>query len=257
MIMIHIVDNTLLNATHNISVTLIGCGGSGSLMLSRLARLDYALRNSGKAGLDVTVFDNDTVESYNVGRQMFAIPDIGENKAVISCSKINRNFGTSFKAVDSLFDFKEKSNIFITAVDNAAFRVQFNDYFKSLERINKSYFSNDNSLYWMDLGNSKNIGQCVLGSNRINQGNNSDVISNLPTIIDKFPNLQEQDTEEIQGAGCSSFSEKLNEQNLFVNDSLTAMASHLLWEMLSVGYIEKSGFFMNLETLKTNPILLT
>jgi PRTRC genetic system ThiF family protein len=254
--MIHVVENTLLNATHNISVTLIGCGGSGSLMLSRLARLDYALRNCGKAGLDVMVFDNDIVESHNVGRQMFSIPDVGENKAVISCTKINRNFGTAYKAIDGLFDFKTKSNIFITAVDNANFRIKFDAYFKSLEIDNKKEFSAKNTFYWMDLGNAKNIGQCVLGSNTIHQGNNSDVIAKLPTIIDRFPNLLEQDTEEIQGTGCSSFAEKLNEQNLFMNDSLTAMASHLLWELFSVGYLDKAGFFMNLENLKTNPILL-
>ena len=108
----------------------------------------------------------------------------------------------------------------------------------------------------MDLGNSKNIGQCIIGSAEIDQNNNTNAVSQLKTIIDIFPNLSEMDTEEIQGAGCSSFADKLNEQNLFVNDSLTAMASHLLWEMLVNGFITKQGFFMNLENMKTNPLIL-
>ena len=100
---IHIVPNYFLNATHEISVVLIGCGGNGSLMLSRLARIDYALRNSNRLGLNLTVYDNDIVEEYNIGRQMFSIGDIGENKAVTICSKINRNFCTTFKAVPEKF----------------------------------------------------------------------------------------------------------------------------------------------------------
>lgn len=247
---IHVCPNYFLNATHNIEITVIGCGGNGSLMVSRLARIDYALKNSNRAGLNVTVYDGDIVEKYNIGRQMFGIGDIGVNKAIAICSKINRNFLTTFKGVARNFDL-EKDNaadIVITCVDNGQFRYDFDAYFKNRKC---------NSLeYWMDLGNAKNIGQCILGSNHIDQGNNSLGVAELPTILDRFPNFLESDTPEIQGENCSSFVEKLEEQNLFVNDVLTSGASHLLWEMLSIGYIKSAGFFMNLNDLKINPILI-
>ena len=108
----------------------------------------------------------------------------------------------------------------------------------------------------MDLGNSKNVGQCIIGSAEIDQRGNENGISKLSTIIDKYPNLVEMDTQEIQGVGCSSFADKLNQQNLFINDSLTSMSSHLLWEMLANGFITKQGFFINLSTMKSNPLTL-
>lgn len=251
---IHTVPNFFLNPNHEISVVLIGCGGNGSLILSRLARIDYALKNSGKLGLNVTVYDDDFVEDFNVGRQMFSVSDIGENKAVTACSKINRNFLTTFKAIPEKFDFKEKANIYITAVDNAHFRVQFDAFFKN--QINQTKNNYEKTYYWIDLGNSKNIGQCIIGSAEINQGNNENTIAKLDTIIDKYPNLVEMDNEITQGIGCSSFADKLNEQNLFINDALTSMASHLLWELLVNGFITKQGFFINLSNMKTNPLLL-
>jgi PRTRC genetic system ThiF family protein len=253
----HIAPKYFLNPNHEISIVLIGCGGNGSLLLSRLARIDYALKKSNKLGLKVTVFDDDVVEEFNVGRQMFGVGDIGENKAISLCSKINRNFFATFKAVPKKFDFNTKANIYITAVDNADFRIQFDAFFKSAYSYNKKYENTDDVFYWMDLGNSKNIGQCIIGSAPINQRNNINTISQLKTIIDKYPNLKEMDVEEIQGLGCSSFADKLNEQNLFINDALTAMSSHLLWELFTNGFINSQGFFINLSTLKSNPISLS
>lgn len=248
---IHSLPSQLINPNHHISIILIGCGGTGSLMLSRLARIDYALKASNMVGLDVTVYDDDLVEEYNIGRQMFSISDVGENKAVAICSKINRNFLTTFQAVPEKYTFGEKqkkANIYITAVDNAQFRIEFNTFFKMAK-------ASDSIFYWMDLGNGKDNAQCILGSTNIDQNNVINAIASLPTIIDRFPNLIDLDTVEIQGQGCSSYSEKLNEQNLFINDTLSSFASNLLWEMLTIGYITKFGFFLNNRDLKCNPIL--
>lgn len=250
--MIHTLPAFLLNPTHNIKIILIGCGGTGSLMLSRLARIDYALRQSNKVGLDVTVYDDDIVEDYNIGRQMFSLSDVGENKAITIVSKINRNFLTNFKAIPKKFDFstnkEDNGNIYITAVDNAAFRVEFNKFFKKQN-------AEENVFYWMDLGNGKDNAQCIIGSTQIEQTTKEGLVC-LPTIVDRYPHLISFDTEEIQGLGCNvGYMEKLNEQNLFINDTLTAFASNLLWEMLTVGFISKFGFFLNNKNLICNPIL--
>lgn len=249
---IHTTSEYLLNPYHKIKIIVIGCGGNGSLMVSRLARINYALEMSNKLGLEVVVYDDDVVEEYNVGRQMFGIGDIGENKAFTICSKINRNFNTNFRAVQKKYNFQESANIYISCVDNADFRIEFDSFFKKSINTKDSH---KKSYYWFDLGNSKNIGQCVVGSADIPQADTNG-ISTLPTIIDLFGNIKEQDIEEIQGVGCSTFNDKLNEQNLFINDNLTALSSHLLWEILSNGFISKQGFFVNLDTFNTNPIAL-
>ena len=255
--MIHQAPDFLRNPNHNINICVIGAGGTGSLILSRLARLNYALKQSNRAGLNVTVYDGDTVEAHNVGRQMFTPQDIGEHKSFALVSKINRAFLTDFKAVVHHFEITkgiQHQNIFITAVDNAQFRIEFDTYFKQLESNNESLRNHHQSYYWMDFGNSKNNGQCVLGSNHIEQNNSSEEFcSKLPTVIDLFPNIEAQDTKEIQGTSCS-YQSKLNEQSLFINDSLSSIGMHLLYDLLIIGHIELHGFFLNLETYKLNPL---
>ena len=90
---LHFTDPYLMQPTHPITIILIGVGGSGSLLLARLARLDYALRQMDHPGLHITAYDDDKVEYFNIGRQNFSFNDIGEFKASMMISKINRTFG--------------------------------------------------------------------------------------------------------------------------------------------------------------------
>ncbi len=258
---IHAIPSYFLNPTHPISICLIGCGGTGSLMATRLARLDYALRESGKLGLEVVVFDPDTVEKHNVGRQGFCPYDIGDNKAVNVVSKLNRGFGCNFKAIADYFSIEKASkqlstthNIYITATDNAQFRVDFQPFFKEKKKPNCSNGYGD-AFYWMDLGNSKNTGQCILGSKAIKQPLADNVVPELPTIIDRYPNINSNDNQSKQGHSCS-YASKFEEQDLCINDCLSAQAYAILWKMFTVGVIRQAGFFINLDNFKSNPISL-
>ena len=84
-------------------------------------------------GLHITAYDDDKVEYYNIGRQNFSSNDIGEFKASVMISKINRTFGLRWKAVNQKFDISLKkprtANIFITCTDNASFRYDFDTFF--------------------------------------------------------------------------------------------------------------------------------
>mgnify|MGYP006977836843 CR=1 FL=1 len=44
---VHYIDNYLINPQHPVTVNLIGAGGTGSQVLTCLARLDTALRGLG------------------------------------------------------------------------------------------------------------------------------------------------------------------------------------------------------------------
>ena len=44
---VHYIDNYLLNPQHPVTVNLIGAGGTGSQVLTCLARLDVTFRTSG------------------------------------------------------------------------------------------------------------------------------------------------------------------------------------------------------------------
>ena len=254
----HFAPNYFLNPTHPITITLIGVGGTGSLILTRLARMDYALKELGHPGIYVIAFDNDKVEKYNIGRQNFGINDIGENKAFALISKINTNFGTNWKAVNENYTTNIQNplqtNIFISCVDNAKFRDDFNDWFLSLKSEDK-YFEYEKPFYWLDLGNAKKKAQFVLGSLPIKQPTSKrfEVIEKLQTIVEKFGKMEKHDIIEIQGNSCS-YNGKLEEQSLFINDTISVYASDLIFELLHKKNINKQGSFLNMENYKSNPI---
>src|ERR1039457_5234490 len=89
--------------TSKCSVVLIGCGGTGSQVLSGLARLHLSLIALGHPGLDVHAYDPDTVSNSNVGRQLFAQSDVGLNKASVLVNRLNMYYGLSWKATPSKF----------------------------------------------------------------------------------------------------------------------------------------------------------
>ena len=96
---IHYTDQYLLNPYHPVTVFVIGAGGTGSQVVTGLARMGMALQALGHPGLHVTVFDPDTVTEANIGRQLFSEAETGLNKAVALVTRINRFFGYAWEAV--------------------------------------------------------------------------------------------------------------------------------------------------------------
>ena len=127
---IHYIDNYLINPQHPVTVNLIGAGGTGSQVLTGLARLDVTLRALGHPGLFVTLYDPDIVTEANIGRQLFGYSDMGLNKAQCLITRINNFFGNDWKAVPNIFPTVLKNacrdnmaNITITCTDNIKSRL--------------------------------------------------------------------------------------------------------------------------------------
>ena len=74
---VHFTDNALINPTNPITVNLIGAGGTGSQVLTALARMNYALAELNHAGLSVRLWDDDVISEANLGRQLFAESELG------------------------------------------------------------------------------------------------------------------------------------------------------------------------------------
>jgi len=53
-----------------------------------------------------------------------------------------------------------------------------------------------------------------------------------------------------------SLTEVLQKQDLFINSTLAQLGCNILWKMFRNGMIEHNGLFMNLDTMKVNPILV-
>ncbi len=59
--------------------------------------------------------------------------------------------------------------------------------------------------------------------------------------------------EEESGPSCS-LAEALGKQDLFVNSTLAHLGCSLLWKMFREGVVFCHGFYMNLDTMRVNPI---
>jgi PRTRC genetic system ThiF family protein len=265
----HFVPQYFLAPRCPIRVTLIGAGGNGSQMLSALARIDHALRALGQKGLAVTVWDPDTVEAPNVGRQLFTAGDLGQNKAECLVTRFNRLFGNDWKAEPKEFKagVTTLGNIVITCVDNVACRKEVAKAFrgkditaKAVEKYHKTKggtaFNEYNeyyTFYWLDLGNAQKTGQAILGSNRIPQPDSKEyeTVEYLPVVTEVF-NLTKS-ADKGSGPSCS-MAEALSKQDLFVNSVLVQTAASLLWSLLTDLAIDTRGFFVNLDTYRTTPV---
>ena len=78
---IHFTDKYLLSPYHPVTVLVAGAGGTGSQVITNLARMSVALQALGHPGLHLTAFDPDTVTEANIGRQLFSETELGLNKA--------------------------------------------------------------------------------------------------------------------------------------------------------------------------------
>lgn len=254
----HFVPKYFLEPVHPITVALIGAGGSGSQMLSALARIDCALRQLGQPGLHVTVYDPDTVQEPNIGRQLFTAADLGRNKAECLVTRFNRIFGNEWEAIPEKLDCKKvsdlKYNIFITCVDNIALRKDLGKYLsKQLKKRNNRYADEFTTYYWLDLGNGQRTGQAILGSTWIEQAKTAkyEPVPQLPLVTQMFDYDKIRDRDS--GPSCS-LAEALEKQDLFINSSLVQVAGSLLWTLLTSVGIDTRGFYINLDTFKMTSI---
>lgn len=231
--------------SHEVHIALVGLGGSGSQMLSGLARLNCAIRALNHPGLYVTAYDPDTVSEANIGRQLFAPVDVGQNKASVLVTRMNSWFGTRWDAVPAAFDpesyrpSRSAVMIVISCVDSARARVGIG---KRISRLHTT------PAYWMDLGNREADGQVILGIPPVDE-NHEAYAHRLPTVLELFPELQtaEKLLDRDPGPSCS-LAQALERQELFVNQSVVTPALQLLWLLFRYGRTSWCGAFVNLKT---------
>ena len=228
---IHFTDSYLLSPHHPVTVFVIGAGGTGSQVVTNLARMDMALQSLGHAGLHVTVFDPDTVTEANIGRQLFSY-SMRKGKGCIDT---------------------RAGNIILTCTDNKASRLEVWRILKG--QGNPGYTAEGTPLYWMDFGNAATTGQVLIGT----------VKDNIPQpVSDSFISVPKMNviTEEVDyskirdkdsGPSCS-LAEALERQDLFINSMLAQIGCEILWKMFREGRTLHRGAYLNLETLRVNPI---
>lgn len=252
---VHFVDPYLLNPYNPVIVNVIGTGGTGSQFLSALARMNQSLIALGHPGLFVQAFDEDIITEANLGRQLFSPADTGMNKAVVLINRLNRFFGTAWKAIpyyynrDTLADTYD-ANITISCVDTIAARMDI------AAMLRTSPDHNRRSMYWFDLGNSQYTGQVILATVKpVKQpvSKKFKVVSYLPYVTDEYRELLDRSEQEDTTPSCS-LAEALQKQDLFINSTLADMGASLLWSMFREGMLQNRGFFLNIKDFRTQPL---
>lgn len=239
----HILPSDLL--TRRIKIHLIGCGGTGSQMLTGLARLHIALRALGHPyGLQVVAFDPDRVSESNIGRQLFAAGDVGRYKANVLVHRLNCWFGTDWQAICEEYQKRhiiDRADFAITCVDTAKARREIADYW------NRHYY---HPTYWLDCANAQQTGQVVLGRGRPADPPKE---GRLPHLSELLPEIFDETIPEDNRPSCS-LAEALEEQGLYINQHVASWALSLLERLFRDGELTTCGYWINLLEGRVTPI---
>lgn len=237
----HNAGDYLLNPPHKITVALIGCGGTGSQVLSILARMNKSLEALGHLGFHVTAYDDDIISQANIGRQLYSESEIGEYKASSLINRFNRFYGTKWQAINEKYEVQKTHNITITCVDDFQTRL---DIGKLLKETPEG--THDTTLlYWLDFGNTNNTGQAILGTL-------FDSKVKLP-CFDEWAAKYKKPKKSKNIPSCS-LAEALEKQDLLINSTLANSGMQILWKLFREGRTPYKGVIINLETLTSNPI---
>lgn len=112
--------------------------------------------------------------------------------------------------------------------------------------------------YWMDFGNGRKSGQVILatiGDIPQPQSERFATVSQMPFVTEAYGELLQQ-SEVGDNAPSCSLEEALQQQDLFINGALAQLGASLLWDLFCKGMTKYSGFFLNLEDFRSQPVPL-
>jgi len=229
-----------------VKVLVVGCGGTGSAIVSGLPYLHQAMLVAGHpGGLQLTLMDGDVISPVNCVRQPFCQAEIGVAKVVVMVGRLNLFWGTSWKAVPEYLTAEtdlHEFDIVIGCVDTRAARQLIH---KQVEG------KRGRAAYLLDLGNSADSGQFVLGQ-PLNSRNRRSA-ERLRTAAELFPEIVEPSLDDDGEPSCSAI-DALERQQPFLNQALAQHALSLLARLFRYGGIEHHGAFLNVAQSRVHPI---
>jgi sulfur-carrier protein adenylyltransferase/sulfurtransferase len=236
-----------------VRVLVVGCGGTGSTVVAGLPYLHQSLVAWGHpGGLQVTVLDGDAISPVNCTRQPFARSEVGLNKAVVLVNRLNLFWGLKWEGFPVHLKPGEfisrnysgddlRAHIVIGCVDTRAARAAIRDAVSNWSTTS----------YLLDLGNSSDSGQFILGE-PLNERNRRSRLR-LRTATELFPEICDPKLDNDGIPSCSAL-EALERQEPFVNSTLAQHALALLARLFRYGEISYHGGFINLASGATSVI---
>jgi PRTRC genetic system ThiF family protein len=234
-----------------VRVLVVGCGGTGSAVVAGMPYLHQALVAHGHpGGLHVTVIDVDMISPANCVRQPFGRTEIGLNKAIVLVNRLNLFWGLKWEALPvhlcpgtfisrSYSGDHLRAHIVVGCVDTRAARAAICDAVSKWSTAS----------YMVDLGNSADSGQFILGE-PLNERNRRSRLR-LRTAAELYPEIVDSTLDNDEEPSCSAV-EALERQSPFVNSTLAQHMLALLGRLFRYGEISYHGGFINLASGATS-----
>jgi PRTRC genetic system ThiF family protein len=237
--------------TRPVRILVVGCGGSGSEIISGLPYLHQAMLAYGHpGGLDVLLLDGDIVSPTNTVRQPFALGDIGHAKAPILINRVNAFWGLRWRAIAQHLEPNRAApetygrrrqglgaDVVIGCVDSRRARAIIAERVHHDTRVS----------YWLDLGNDASTGQFILGQPK---RPGTDAVR-LPTVAELYPETVDAAGDKGDDRPSCSAVEALTRQEPFVNRAIAGQALAMLARLFRYGELAYHGGYVNLASGRT------
>ena len=220
-----------------VRVLVVGCGATGSAVVAGLPYLHQALIACGHpGGLHVTVMDGDLISLTNCVRQPFSRFESGHYKAVVLVNRLNLFWNLGWEALPEHLSGKEpldRIDVVIGCVDTRASRAVIRDRTSGWSTV----------AYVLDIGNTSNSGQFILGEplNQVNRRSRT----RLRTVFELYPESVDSSLDDDGLPSCSA-AEAIEKQEPFVNQVLAQHALALMARLFRYGNVSYHGGFINL-----------
>lgn len=241
-----------------IQIGLVGCGGTGSHIAQSLARMAAHRHERGGPPLRLVFIDGDRVEAHNIGRQLFARAELGNNKAQTLADRLNAALGLGIVAVPEMATATllgelappyQTIGILVGAVDTASGRRAIHE---ALARLSWRL--------WLDIGNERDWGKVLLGTateqrqlcGALSLGG---LCTALPAASLRYPHLLEEPADQPQGDCAADMRDGL--QSLMINQAMAAIAAQYLHQLISVRRITSFETALDLVNLTMTSTSIT
>lgn len=226
-----------------VEVLVIGAGGTGSQVTQGFGPLHTALLALGHpSGLSVTVMDPSVVREANLARQPFYAADLGQYKATVVATRVMAQYAAQDLTVraaisDDIQDVvgRFRPDVIFGCVDTRKARAAI----AKVKSVNR--------LWWMDIGNRNDDGQCIFGT-LVRNENEQDI----PHVGKLYPEAIDTKRPEDNQPSCS-MAESLERQSLYINRLMATVALDMFSRFLREG-LEHHGRIINLREGTMNRI---
>lgn len=239
-------------------IALVGCGGTGSHLAQSLARLVAHVRETHGRTIDLLLFDGDRVERRNVGRQLFSLGELGQNKAQTLAARFSAAFGLRINAIPTMATAEllgryapawGRIGLLIGAVDQAAGRIALHQALQHGWHL------------WLDSGNHERSGQVVIGTS-VRRRDLQDALklggicTALPAPSLVYPDLVLPPSAPARPEQACAQAMQDNVQSLMLNQMMAAIAAEYVAKLVLQQRITTFETVVDLDTLamRSTPI---